>query len=286
MSTDALPHSLDETVLRPPSAWQFINFGELWRYRELVVILIWRDVKVRYKQTVLGAAWAVLQPLLMMVVFTLVFSRVAGASPAGEGVLPYPLFVLSGLLPWLFFSQAVTTGSQSVVGSERLITKVYFPRLALPFASVFAALVDFAVAFGLLLVAMLAWGYVPGISFLLVPVVFTVVVVLTLGVATGLAGLHVAFRDFRHVTPFLIQLWMFATPAIYLPGVGASSESWVRTLLMLNPMNGLIDAFRAACLGSPVDLTGPALATGLAVVAFFAGCFVFRKVESWFADII
>lgn len=280
----AKPTPPAEVILRPPTAWRLINFHELWRYRELIAILMWRDIKIRYKQTIFGAAWAILQPLMMMLVFTLVFSKVAGS--AGGSDLPYPLFVLAGLLPWMFFAQAVTTGSQSVVGSERLITKVYFPRLALPFAAVAAAVVDFLVAFGLLLVVMLGFGYVPGWSFLLVPPIFLVVVLLALGLAAGLGGLTVQFRDFRYITPFLVQLWMFATPAIYLPDAAGSSNPWVQALLTLNPMNGLVDAFRAACLGQPVAFIGPAVGVVLGVAAFFAGCFVFRKVETRFADII
>jgi lipopolysaccharide transport system permease protein len=163
---------------------------------------------------------------------------------------------------------------------------VYFPRLALPFAAVGAATVDFFIAFGLLVLIMLGCGFLPGWSFLLVPLVFFVVLLLALGLAAGLGGLTVQFRDFRYVTPFLFQLWMFATPAIYLPGAGANSPAWVQTILMLNPMNGLVEAFRAACLGQPISPLGPILGIVLGIVAFFAGCFVFRKVESRFADII
>src|SRR5207245_2234688 len=175
---------LPEFVLRPPRGWQLINLRELWHFRELLYFLTWRDVKVRYKQTVLGAAWAVLQPAMMMVVFTIFFGRMAGV-PSGD--LPYPLFVYAGLLPWTFFATAVANAGNSVVGSERLITKIYFPRLAIPFASVGAAVVDFAVAFGLLVALMLYYGVVPGVAILLLPLIVGLIVLAATGVGTLLA---------------------------------------------------------------------------------------------------
>src|SRR5438105_847169 len=187
------------TLICPPSGWQLVNVRELWQFRDLLYFLAWRDVKIRYKQTVLGAAWAVLQPAMMMVVFTIFFSRMGGLS---SGETPYPLFVLAGLLPWTFFATAVANAGNSVVGSERLITKIYFPRLAIPFASVGAAVVDFAVACGLLLALMLAYGQPPTVSFLLAPVVFGAIVVTAAGIGTMLAALNVAYRDFRYVIPF------------------------------------------------------------------------------------
>ena len=202
-----------ETVIRPAGRWQLINARELWHYRELVAFLAWRDVKVRYKQTLLGAAWAVLQPVLMMVVFSIFFSRLAGVS---SGDVPYPLFAYAGLLPWTFFSTAVAGAGNSIIGSERLITKIYFPRLAIPFAAVGAAVVDFAIACGLLVVLMIYYGVRPGVGMLLIPVVFLPIALTALGIGTLLAALNVSYRDFRYVIPFLIQLWMFATPTIYM----------------------------------------------------------------------
>src|SRR3954464_6137149 len=187
------------TRILPPSGWQPVNLRELWQFRELLGFLTWRDVKVRYKQTVLGAAWAVLQPAMMMVVFTIFFSRMAGLS---SGNLPYPVFCYMGLLPWTFFATAISNAGNSVVGSERLITKTYFPRLAIPFASVGAAIVDFIVAFLLLVVLMLWYGVRPTAHLALVPVVFAVIVALAIGVGTLLAALNVAYRDFRYVIPF------------------------------------------------------------------------------------
>lgn len=270
------------TLIRPAGGWQRINFGELWRHRELIYFLGWRDVKVRYKQTLLGAAWAVLQPILMMVVFTLFFSRLGGVS---SGDFPYPLFVFAGLLPWTFFANAITNASNSVVGSERLISKIYFPRLAIPLGSVGAALVDFGVAFGLLIVLMLAYGVLPGIGLLLAPVIFAGIVLVAVGVGTLLAALNVAYRDFRYVVPFMVQLWMFATPTVYMQPP-AGSSTMLQTLLALNPMTGLIAAFRAAVLGGTLPW-GQLLCSLVAAVAIvLTGCFYFRKVEDSFVDII
>src|SRR5262249_2215314 len=201
------------TCIRSSSGWQLVNVRELWQFRELLFFLIWRDVKVRYKQTVLGAAWAILQPLMMMAIFTIFFGRMAGLSSGG---IAYPLFAFAGLLPWTFFSTAISNGSNSVVASERLITKVYFPRLAIPFASVGASMADFGIAFGLLLLLMLWYGVVPGVGLLLALLIFMVIVLAALGVGTMLAALTVAYRDFRYVVPFFVQVWMFATPTVYM----------------------------------------------------------------------
>jgi lipopolysaccharide transport system permease protein len=270
------------TRIRPARGWQMLNVRELWRYRELLFFLIWRDVKVRYKQTVLGAAWAVLQPLMMMVVFTIFFSRVAGL-PSGD--FPYPLFAFAGLLPWTFFATSIATAGTSVVASERLITKVYFPRLAVPFAAVGAAVVDFAIAFAMLLVLMPCYGFLPGPGLLLAPLIFAVIVLAALGVGTLLAALNVAYRDFRYVIPFLVQVWMFATPTVYMrlePG----KDDLLHTLLACNPMTGLIANFRAACLGGPLDWAQLAITSACVLVVFLIGCLYFRRVEDNFADVI
>ena len=270
------------TVLRPPSGWQFINVLELWHFRELIVQLAWRDVKVRYKQTILGVAWAVLQPALMMVVFTICFGRVA-SFPSGD--VPYPLFVYAGLLPWMFFASGITNAGNSVVGSERLITKIYFPRLAIPIAAVATAGVDFLVALGLLAILMTAYGVAWSASLLLVPVLFGLIALAGLGVGTLLAALTVAYRDFRHAAPFIVQLWMFATPNVYMQPE-ANATGGLRALLTLNPMTGLIGGFRAAALGGPIpwDQIGTSLVA--VVLVLLVGCLYFRKVEDQFADII
>src|SRR5262245_25242721 len=305
---------LHRTVIGPHRGWRLINLRELWQYRELLYFLAVRDVKVRYKQTLLGAAWAVLQPFMMMIVFTVFLGRMAHVPSADY---PYPLFVYAGLLPWSFFATAVANAGNSVVGSERLITKIYFPRLAIPFAAVGAALVDFCIAFAMLL-AMMAWYRVaPGPGLLLVPVLVAVLAAAALGVGALLAALNVAYRDFRYVIPFLLQLWMFATPTVYmataadrpppersLPAAAAAGEAmapadsrqgdsydpgipaWVRGLLQLNPLTGLVGVFRAATLGVPLSFEHLALSALGALVFFLLGCLYFRRVEDSFADII
>jgi lipopolysaccharide transport system permease protein len=272
------------TLVEPPRGWQGLDLRELWRFRDLLYFLIWRDVKVRYKQTVLGVAWAVLQPLLVMAVFTVFFSKLAGVS---SGDLPYPIFAFAGLLPWTFFATAVATAGNSVVGSERLITKVYFPRLTVPFAAVGAAVVDFAVACVLLAVLMVLWGIVPGVGMLVAPFIFGVIFLAAVGVGTLLAALNVAYRDFRYVIPFLVQLWMFATPTVYMqPAAGGSEAGWVQAILALNPMTGLIAAFRASVLGTPIPWAALAVSTVAVFGACLLGCYYFRKVEDTFADVI
>jgi lipopolysaccharide transport system permease protein len=270
------------TILRPPSRWQFTNLRELWQFRELILQLAWRDVRVRYKQTVLGVAWAILQPALMMVVFTICFGRMAGLS---SGDVPYPLFVYAGLLPWMFFASAITNAGNSVVGSERLITKIYFPRLAIPFAAVGTAAVDLAVALGLLALLMVAYGSAWSVSLLLVPVFFALLALAALGVGTLLAALTVAYRDFRYATPFLVQLWMFATPTVYMQPKGDPTNV-LQALLTLNPLTGLIGGFRAAALGLPIPWEQVGICVLGVVCVFFVGCLYFRKVEDNFADII
>ena len=271
-----------ETLIEPPRAWQWINVSELWEFRELLGFLVWRDVKVRYKQTLLGAAWAVLQPALMMIVFTIFFARLAKV-PAGD--LPYPLFVYAGLLPWTFFATAIAQSAQSVIGSERLITKVYFPRLAIPFASVGAAAVDLAIACGLLL-AMMAWyGVPPSANLLLVPVILACVLLAAAGVGTLLAALNVAYRDFRYVVPFLVQLWMFATPTIYMDPT-ANGRGRLDYLLAANPLSPLVASFRTAVLGGPIEYGPLAIAAVVSLAMFLGGCFYFRTVEDGFSDII
>jgi homopolymeric O-antigen transport system permease protein len=272
------PH---RTVIEPTRGWRLVDVRELWRFRELLFFLCWRDVKVRYKQTVLGAAWAVLQPALLMVVFTIFFSRLGGLS---SGDVPYPLFAFAGLLAWTFFATAVTTAGNSVVGSERLITKIYFPRLAIPFAAVGAAVVDFFCAMFLLAVLMAVYGYPPTWNLLAAPVIFAVIALMAAGLGTLLAALNVAYRDFRYVIPFLIQIGMFATPTIYMQpatGAEAGSAAW---WLALNPMTTLIAGFRASVLGGELPWAGLAVATAWAVAMLLAGCLYFRRVEDGFAD--
>jgi lipopolysaccharide transport system permease protein len=269
------------TYIRPMKGWQLIDVRELWRFRELLLFFVWRDVKVRYKQAVLGAAWAVLQPLMLMVVFTVFFGRLAAHS---SGDLPYPLFAFAGLMPWTFFAAAIGNSGNSVVVSERLVTKIYFPRLLIPFASVGASLVDFLIAFSMLLVLMAWYGVAPGLGFLAVPLIMAVVVLAALAVGTTLAALNVAYRDFRYVIPFLVQLWMFATPTVYTQAV--EREGGLHPLLALNPMTTLVGAFRNACLGGPIPWASLGVVTAAVVLAFVVSCLYFRKAEERFADVI
>jgi lipopolysaccharide transport system permease protein len=269
------------TVLEPRPGWHVVNLPELWRYRELLFFLVWRDVKVRYKQTALGVAWAVLQPLATMVVFSLFFGRLAGKGGVGG---PYPLFVLAGLLPWTFFSVAISSAAQSVVGSQNLVTKVYFPRLLIPMGAVGAASVDFAVGMVLLL-GMMAWyGLAPGLGLAAVPLLGLALTLTALGVGTLLAALTVAYRDFRYVVPFLVQLWMFATPSIYMRAEDLGPTA--RAVLPLNPAYGLVGGFRSLMFGTGLDPGALAISASVGLAMLAVGCLYFRRVEREFADII
>jgi lipopolysaccharide transport system permease protein len=269
------------TIIEARRGLDLAGLHELWRYRELLYFLAWRDVKVRYKQTILGAAWTILQPLATMVVFTIFFGRVANVS---VGDFPYSLFVLSGLLPWFFFANSVSSAGQSIVGNQNLITKVYFPRLHIPMSAVAAGLVDFTISCALLAVMMVAYGIISGLPLLLAPVVVVALIFAALGVGTLLSALTVAYRDFRVIVPFMVQLWMFATPSIYLDPQALSPTA--RAFLPLNPAYGLIANFRAAVLGTQVDLYALSVSTAVSVVLFAVGCLYFRRVERSFADII
>jgi lipopolysaccharide transport system permease protein len=274
--------ALPITIIERRPGWKFVDLGELWRYRELLFFLIWRDVKVRYKQTVLGAAWAILQPLATMVVFSLFFGRLA-EMPAGD--VPYPLFAFAGLLPWTFFSNAISQAGVSVVGNQNLVTKVYFPRLFIPLGAIGAGVVDFVIAFGMLIVLMLWYGVMPGWSMLLAPFLTAGLVAATLGVGVFLSALTVAYRDFRYVVPFGVQLWLFATPCIYMRTDALLSPRW-NAVLPLNPAFGLIANFRAAVLGEPLDMYSLSVSLAVSAVLLLGGCLYFRRVERSFADII
>ncbi len=269
-------------VITARSPWRFLDLAELWRYRELLYFLAWRDVKVRYKQTILGVAWVVLQPLAYMVVFSLFLNRDAENNAGG---LPYPLFVLSGLLPWIFFSGAVSASAQSLIGNQSLITKVYFPRVMVPMSAVGAGLVDLLISLLLLAVMVVVYGAWPNISVLLLPGLILLLVVASMGIGILLSALTATYRDFRHIVPFMIQLWMFATPAIYLPSADlaiAGSRWW----LPLNPAQGLILNFRAAALGLPLDYYALAVSSAVALTLALLGGLYFRRVERSFADVL
>jgi lipopolysaccharide transport system permease protein len=268
------------TLIRPRRGWRSLDFKELWAYRELLWVLTLRDIKVRYKQTVLGVAWAVIQPVMTMIVFSIFFGRLARMPSDG---FPYPVFVYAALLPWTFFANAVGGSANSLVGSANLISKVYFPRLIIPLSSVGAGLVDFAISAVILLVMMLVYGVGWSVNLLLAPALVLAVIFTALGVGTLLSALTVAYRDFRYVVPFLIQLWMFVTPVVYPASLVPEHWQW---LFYLNPMAGLIEGFRAAFLGRPFDIVGLSISFTVAVAFFLAGILYFEKVERRFADII
>lgn len=269
------------TVISPSSGWRALDLRELWAYRELLYFLVWRDVKIRYKQTVLGGSWAVLQPFLTMVVFSVFFGRLAGVPSDG---LPYPLFAFAALVPWTFFATGLTHAANSLVAHQDLIKKVYFPRLAIPLAAVLASGVDFAIAFVVLLVMMGFYGFMPNAGTMLLPALVLLALVTALGAGLWLSAMNVQYRDVRLTVPFLVQIWLFATPIAYpssmLQGV------W-RTLYALNPMVGVVEGFRWALLGTDTS-PGPMLAVSAAaaLIVLGSGALYFRRMESTFADIV
>ena len=268
------------TVIEPPRGWRMLDWRELWAYRELLWVLTMRDIKVRYKQTVLGAAWAIIRPFITMVIFSVVFGQLAKMPSDGY---PYPVFVYAGLLPWTFFATAIGTSGQSLVGSAHLVSKVYFPRLIIPLSSGGAGLVDLLVSTGILMLMMLWYGVGWSVNLLAAPLLLLAVVFIALGVGTLLSALTVAYRDFTHLTPFVVQIWMYITPVIF--PVSLVPERW-QWLLYLNPMTGLVEGFRSAFLGKPFDLQGLAISFAIAIAVFAVGVAYFEKVERRFADII
>jgi homopolymeric O-antigen transport system permease protein len=274
-------------VIEPRPGWRAFDAREFWAYRELLYFLVWRDIKVRYKQTVLGAAWAILQPLATAVVFTLFFGRLAGIGSDG---LPYPLFSYAGLLVWTFFAQGLALSSNSVVGSANLITKVYFPRVVIPLAAVLSGLLDLAVATPLLVVMMAYYGVWPGPALAALPLVLLLALLTAAGVGLWFSALNVEFRDVRFVVPFLVQIWLFVTPVIYPASTVAPRlerfgvPGWT---LGLNPMAGVVEGFRWAALGrgaAPIGLL--AASAAVALVIFVTGALYFRGVEREFADVV
>ncbi|MFO0796687.1 MAG: ABC transporter permease [Gemmataceae bacterium] len=268
-------------VVAPRSGLAVLDLRELWRYRELLAFLAWRDVKIRYKQTAFGLLWAVAQPLATMAVFALFLGKAAGVS---AGIEHYPLYVLAGMTAWVFFSNVVLAAGNSVVANERLVTKVYFPRLLIPLSTVGVGLFDLAVASGLLAVMAAWYGVWPGPSVLLLPVAVLLLAVAAAGVGILLAALIVAQRDFRFVLTFGVQLWMFATPTVYMTpdALGPTTQAW----LPLNPAYGLVAAFRSAALGGPIDWYSFGVSAAVAVGLAAVGLWYFRRVERSFADTI
>ena len=275
--------SLNASVIRirPVSGGVRLNLGDLWEYRELLYFLVWRDLKVRYKQTVLGAAWAIIQPLLLMLVFTVFFGRLIGVPSEG---LPYSIFAYTALLPWQLFARALSDASVSLVANERVITKVYFPRLLVPAAAVISSLVDFAIAFVLLLGMMLFYGIYPGSAIIALPVFILLALIAALGVGFWLSALNAIYRDVRYTLPFLTQLWMFATPVVY-PSSLVPREWWF--LYSLNPMVGVVEGFRWSLLGKAAPSETMLVVSAVVVLFIFgAGVVYFGRMEQTLADVI
>jgi homopolymeric O-antigen transport system permease protein len=276
-----LHSSVPSFQIEPSTRWPALGLRELWEYRELLYFLTWRDIKVRYKQTALGAAWAVIQPFFLMVVFSLFFGRLAGVPSDG---VPYPIFSFCGLLPWQLFANSLTQSSNSLVGSQNLITKVYFPRLVVPISAVLAGLVDFAIAFVILLAMLFFYGIVPGWQIVALPGLIVLAVMTALAVGLWLSALNVQYRDVRYTINFLVQFWLFATPVAYPSSI--VPEKW-RAIYGLNPMVGVVDGFRWALLGRPQS-PGVSLLVSTVVVflLFVGGLYYFRRLEQEFADIV
>ena len=267
--------------IAPSKGWVPLKLKDLWEYRELLYFLVWRDIKVRYKQTALGASWAIIQPFFTMVVFSIFFGHLAKVPSDGS---PYPLFSFAALVPWTFFANGLSQSSNSLVGSGTLITKVYFPRLIIPLGSVFSGVIDFVLAFVVLLGMMVYYGLIPTVNILWLPLFLLLALTISLGVGLWLSALNVEYRDVRYIVPFVTQFWMLATPIGYPSSL--LQQPW-RTLYGLNPMVGVVEGFRWALLGTNTA-PGPIIAVSsvVAVLILVTGAFYFRRMEKTFADLI
>ena len=270
------------TIIEPKKGWVPIDLKEIWNYRELLYFLTKRDIKVRYKQTVLGGLWAIIQPAFTMIVFTLFFGRLAKIPSEG---MPYPIFVYAGLLPWTYFANAVSNSGNSLVGSANLITKIYFPRLLVPASASLAGLLDFFIAMFVLGVLMIHYHFVPGLlGIFLFPFLVGLTFLCALGVGLWLSAMNVQYRDIRYAIPFLVQIWMFVSPVIYPVSIVKEKYQW---LLALNPMGGVIKAFRASILGhQPIDWLLLGISALIILLLLLSGLFYFRRMEKVFADVV
>jgi lipopolysaccharide transport system permease protein len=277
---DTNSHEVPTIVIRPPRKWVPVDFRELWEYRELLYFFTWRDVKLRYKQTGLGIAWAVIQPLFMMVVFTLFFGGLAKIPSDG---VPYPLFSLSALLPWTLFAEGMARSTVSMVQNANIMTKVYFPRLIMPIASILSPFVDFCVAFVILIIMMAYYGFVPTLNVIFLPLLVVFAMMTSLAVGLWLSALNVQYRDFQYTIPFLIQIWLFASPVVYPASM--LPQSW-QFIYALNPMSGVIEGFRWALLGTNPPSLMIFISLGVVIALLISGVFYFRRMEQYFADIV
>lgn len=279
-ATPETPSQVPTLVIRPPRRWVPVDLAELWQYRELLFFFVWRDVKIRYKQTGLGVAWAVIQPLVTMLIFSVIFGGFAKLPSEG---IPYPLFTLAALLPWQLFSEGMTRSTTSMVTNANIMTKVYFPRLLMPISGILSPLVDFFVAM-VILVLMMAWyGFVPTANVIFLPAFVMLALATSLGVGLWLSALNVQYRDFQYTVPFLIQIWLYASPVVYATSLVPEQY---RLLYGLNPMAGVIEGFRWALLGTdpPTGVIG--LAVVVVLVLLIGGAFYFKRMEQYFADIV
>jgi len=267
--------------ITPPARWWEIPFGEVWEYRELLYFFVWRDIKIRYKQTAIGAAWAVLQPLLTMIVFTLFFGKLAHIPSDG---LPYPIFYYSALLPWIYFAASLQNTTNTIVENQRVVTKVYFPRLILPLSSVCSGLVDFGVSFVMFVVMMIYFGMRPSAAVLWLPAFLLLALLTALGVGLWLSALNAIYRDVRYVVPFLVQFWMFASPVAYPSSLVPEKWRWV---FGLNPMTGVIEGFRWSLSGHG-EAPGRSLfvSIGVVILVLFTGVSYFHRMETTIADVV
>jgi lipopolysaccharide transport system permease protein len=269
------------TRIEPSRGWIALKLSELWEYRELLYFLVWRDIKVRYKQSVLGGAWAIIQPLFTMVIFSIFFGKLAKMPSDG---IPYPIFSYAALVPWSFFANGLSQASNSLVGSSNLIKKVYFPRMAIPIASVLGGIVDFVLAFAMLVGMIFYYGMIPTWNVIWLPFFLLIAFITSLGVSLWLSAMYVQFRDVRHVISFLTQIWLFATPIAYPSSLLA--EPW-RTFYGINPMTGVVEGFRWALLGTKTA-PGPMVIVSslVALAVLISGAFYFRRLEKTFADVV
>ena len=273
--------NMPEIIIEPSHGWLSLKLGEVWQYRELLYFLAWRDVKVRYKQAALGVAWAVIQPLITMVIFSVIFGKLAKLPSDG---IPYPIFSYTALVPWRLFSESLSRAGTSVVGSSQLVTKIYFPRLVIPISSVGACLVDSAISFVMLIGLMIFYGITPTWAVLTLPFFVLFAVVTALAVSLWLSALNVQYRDVQHAIPFLVQAWMYASPIAYSAEL-VPTGIW-RVIYGLNPMAGVIQGFRWALLGASPPGVMMLSSVGMVVILLVGGLFYFRRMERTFADVI
>lgn len=267
-------------IIRPPKKWVPVNLSEIWNYRELLASFTRRDIKIRYKQTALGFLWVIIQPLFMVLIFSIFFGGLANV-PSDD--IPYPLFVLAALLPWTLFAEGLTRSTTSMVTNSQIMTKVYFPRLIMPISGVLSPLVDFVVSISILAVFMAYYGFVPTVNVVLLPLFILLALATSLGVGLWLSALNAKYRDFQYTVPFIIQLWMFASPVVYSASLLPES---VRFLYGLNPMAGVIQGFRWALLGTEMPGSMILVSVGMVALLLITGSFYFRRMEQYYADIV